>query len=301
MYISYDYYKAFYYVAKYGSLSQAAKLLLSNQPNLTRTIKNLESELGCPLFLRTNRGMKLTPEGERLYHHIKIACEHIEMGETELSASKNLESGSIYIAVSEVALRCLLLPILKEYRKLHPGIQIRVGNDSTPQAITELRNGTADIAFVTTPITTHPNTVVETVVRSVREVAVCAPSFKKLLNRPVSFSELEDHPIISLREGTTTRLFYSQVFANYSVPLRPAVEAVTSDQILPLVEADLGIGFVPEEFLDRGYQVEVIDLVEEIPQRDIVMIKKKGQSLSIAAKELERMVLHSFHFPKSVL
>ena len=85
------------------------------------------------------------------------------------------------------------------------------------------------------------------------------------------------------------------------MPLRPAVEAVTSDQILPLVEADLGIGFVPEEFLDRGYQVEVIDLVEEIPQRDIVMIKKKGQSLSIAAKELERMVLHSFHFPKSVL
>ena len=67
------------------------------------------------------------------------------------------------------------------------------------------------------------------------------------------------------------------------------------------MEADLGIGFVPEEFLDRGYQVEVIDLVEEIPQRDIVMIKKKGQSLSIAAKELERMVLQSFHFPKSVL
>ena len=134
-----------------------------------------------------------------------------------------------------------------------------------------------------------------------REVAVCAPSFKNLLNRPVSFIELEDYPIISLREGTTTRLFYSQVFVNYGVPLRPAVEAVTSDQILPLVEADLGIGFVPEEFLDRGYQVEVIDLVEEIPQRDIVMIKKKGQSLSIAAKELERMVLQSFHFPKSIL
>lgn len=301
MYISYDYYKAFYYVAKYGSLSQAAKLLLSNQPNLTRTIKNLESELGCALFLRTNRGMKLTPEGERLYHHVRIACEHIEMGETEISASKELESGSIYIAASEVALRCLLLPVLKDYRKLHPGIQIRVGNDSTPQALAELRNGTADIAFVTTPLTTHPNTVVETVVRSVREVAVCAPSFTELLGRPVSFIELEDYPIISLREGTTTRSFYSRVFADHGVPLRPAVEAVTSDQILPLVEADLGIGFVPEEFLDKGYQVEVIDLIEEIPQRDIVMIKKKGQSLSIAAKELERMILQSFHFPGNAL
>lgn len=59
MYISYDYYRIFYYVAKYGNLSQAAKQLLNNQPNMTRAIKNLEAELGCPLFLRTNRGMKL--------------------------------------------------------------------------------------------------------------------------------------------------------------------------------------------------------------------------------------------------
>ena len=65
MNISYDYYKIFYYVAKSGSVSRAAKLLLNNQPNLTRTIKNLEGQLGCPLFLRTNRGMKLTDEGEK--------------------------------------------------------------------------------------------------------------------------------------------------------------------------------------------------------------------------------------------
>ena len=66
MYISYDYYRIFYYVAKYGNVSQAAKLLLNNQPNMTRTIKKLEAELGCPLFLRSKKGMKLTPEGESL-------------------------------------------------------------------------------------------------------------------------------------------------------------------------------------------------------------------------------------------
>ena len=56
MNVSYDYYRIFYYVAKYGNLSQAAKHLLNNQPNLTRSIKNLEAELGCTLFSRTNRG-----------------------------------------------------------------------------------------------------------------------------------------------------------------------------------------------------------------------------------------------------
>ena len=66
-------------------------MLLNNQPNLTRTIKNLESELGCPLFSRTNRGMKLTPEGEKLYSHIKIALKHIEAGEDEITDVKNLQ------------------------------------------------------------------------------------------------------------------------------------------------------------------------------------------------------------------
>ena len=63
MYISYDYYRIFYYVAKYGNITQAAKQLLNNQPNLTRSIKNLEAELGCALFSRSNRGLRLIPEG----------------------------------------------------------------------------------------------------------------------------------------------------------------------------------------------------------------------------------------------
>lgn len=151
MYISYDYYRVFYYVAKYGNVSQAAKLLLNNQPNLTRTIRNLESELGCPLFSRTNRGMKLTPEGERLYAHVRIAFEHIEAGEAELTEARNLQTGTVYIAASEVALRCLLLPVLKQYRLLYPGVHIRISNHSTPQAIAALKDGAADIAVVTTP------------------------------------------------------------------------------------------------------------------------------------------------------
>ena len=104
MNINYDYYRIFYFVAKYGNISQAAKLLLNNQPNLTRTIKNLESELGCPLFSRTNRGMRLTPEGQKLYEHIKVAIEHIEAGEEEITESKNLQTGTVFVAASEVAL-----------------------------------------------------------------------------------------------------------------------------------------------------------------------------------------------------
>ena len=78
MYANYDYYRIFYYVARYGGVSQAAKVLSADQPNLTRAVKNLESALGCPLFARSRRGMTLTPEGEKLYAHVRIAFEHIE-------------------------------------------------------------------------------------------------------------------------------------------------------------------------------------------------------------------------------
>ena len=287
--ISYDYYRVFYYVAKYGNITMAAKLLLNNQPNLTRTIKNLESELGCPLFSRTNRGMKLTPEGERLYSHIRIAFEHIEAGEAEITQSRSLQSGTVYVAASEVALRCLLLPVLKKYRLLYPGIHIRISNHSTPQAISALKDGTADIAVVTTP-TVHSASLVETPIRPINEIAVCSPFFSALTDKQVTLADLLHFPIISLGPDTKSFSFYSSFFSDHGLPYKPDIEAFTADQILPMVEADLGIGFVPREFVQKSDHVCIIDLKEEIPKRSIVLIKRKDQPLSMAAKMLEHMI-----------
>ena len=288
MYISYDYYRVFYYVAKYGNITQAAKLMLNSQPNLTRTIKNLETELGCALFSRSNQGMRLTPEGKRLYEHIKIAYEHIEIGEAEITDSRSLRSGSVYVAASEVALRCLLLPVLKKYRLRYPGIHIRISNHSTPQALAAVKGGTADIAVVTTP-TVRSASLAERIIRPVNEVAVCSPYFSSLANRQVSLSELTNFPLISLGEDTKSFEFYSGFFSSHGLAYRPDIEAFTADQILPMVAADLGVGFVPEEFL-QNEDVNIIDLKERIPERNIVLIKRKEQPLSVAAKELERLI-----------
>ena len=68
--INYDYYRIFYVVAQCRSFTRAAEVLKNNQPNITRCMKNLEQELGCRLFLRSNRGVTLTPEGQRLYRRV---------------------------------------------------------------------------------------------------------------------------------------------------------------------------------------------------------------------------------------
>lgn len=290
MYIGYDYYRIFYYVAKYGNVTQAAKVLLNNQPNLTRAVKTLESELGCPLFIRSNRGMKLTPEGERLLRHIRIAIENIEAGEAEIIESRNLERGSVFVAASEVALHCVLLPVLKKYRSLYPGIKLKISNHSTPQAIDAIKNGFADIAVVTTP--TLPSAMLEEItVRKFREVAVCSSAFSELWGRKVSFEELLSYPLISLGTQTKSYELYSEFFAGEGLRYQPETEAATADQIVPMVKADLGIGFVPEEFLEGIEGVSVIETEKPLPEREIRVVKRCEQPLGIAAKEMEKLIL----------
>jgi len=294
MYINYDYYRIFYYVAKYRNFTQAANILMNNQPNITRTIKNLESELGCTLFVRSNRGVTLTPEGEKLYAHIRIAVEQIQAGEEELSMDKSLQSGIVSIGVSEIALRCFLLPVLRKYQQHYPGVRLRVSNYSTPEAIAALKNGSVDIALVTTP-TGSLNTLKIKNVKEIREIAVCGTALSHLADRQLHLSELVRLPIVSLSFQTKTYEFYSEWFLQHGLQFAPDIEASTANQILLMVKNNLGVGFVPEAFLTEEdlNQVIPLHLIEQVPPRSICFLKKADQTLSIAAKELERMILNT--------
>lgn len=289
MYISYEYYRIFYQVAACGNLTRAAEVLQSNQPNLTRAIKNLEAEIGCPLFLRTNRGMVLTPEGEALYRHVRVACAEIEAGESALTQSRDLTRGSVFLAASEGALRCLLLPVLKQFQTQYPGVHLRISNFSTPQAVAALRETTADFAVVTTPIDL-PASLVHKNVKTVQEVAVCARDFPAPDAAPLTLAELAAYPLITLGAGTASHAFYASVFSARGVPFHPAIEAATADQIIPMAEAGLGVGIVPQDFLRPSDAVRILPLEAPIPPRSVCIVKRKDRPLSAAARELERMI-----------
>ncbi len=290
MNISYDYYRVFYYVAKYKKITQAARTLLINQPNITRTIKMLEDSLGCTLFIRSNRGVTLTPEGEKLYSHIKIAFEQIESAEEEISLNKSLQSGIVSIGTSEIALHCSLLPAIKKFRNLYPGVHIHITNHSTPQAITALESSAVDIAVVTTPIA-ESEILTSTIIKPIHEVAVCSKKFSRLLKKRVSLKEMSEYPLISLGAHTTAHELYSKYFAENNVHFEPDIEAATADQVLPMIKSDLGVGFVPAEFLKNSQEVEIIDLKESPPERYVCIVKRTDHALSTAAKELEKLIL----------
>ena len=108
MYVDWEYYKIFYYVAKYQNFTRAARVLGNNQPNITHAMNRLESQLNCVLFIRSNRGVTLTPEGELLYSRIASAAVQIQDAEEELSATATLEHGAISISTTETALNIYL-------------------------------------------------------------------------------------------------------------------------------------------------------------------------------------------------
>lgn len=291
MNISYDYYRVFYYVAKLKSFTAAAQALMNNQPNITRMMKKLEEELGCTLFIRQRHGITLTPEGEKLYVHISVAMEHILSGEEEIAREKSLQGGVVTIAASEIALHCVLLPALKKYRKAYPGIRIRISNQTTPQALSELKKGLADMALVTAPFTL-PEGITAKVLRKIKEVPVCSTAFSLTTGMSLTDEQIRKYPLIGLGEQTGSFTFYSAVFNKMGWTFSPDVEAATSDQILPMVKSDLGIGFVPLDFLEKENMegLVILDMEPPVPERNICLLKRKGESLSLAAAELEKQI-----------
>lgn len=83
-------------------------------------MNNLEQELKCTLFLRSNKGIALTPEGRQLYEHVALAFEQLSIGEEEIRQNGELEHGLVSIGASENALRLILLEKLELFREQYP-------------------------------------------------------------------------------------------------------------------------------------------------------------------------------------
>lgn len=293
MNITYDYYRIFYYVAKYKSFTRAASILMSNQPNITRSMNNLEKQLGCTLFLRSNRGITLTPEGEKLYHHVTIAYKHLHSVEVELANSSSLESGTVTISTSEAALHGILLAVLKDFHNNYPGIHIHILSHTTPQAIFNGGNGLADFSIVTTP-TKVQKPLKETKIKEFHEVLVGSKKYAYLAKKKHHLSDLQEYPMICLGRDTTTYNYFTELFFKKNIVLNPEVEVASSDQLIPVITHDLGIGFVPDFLLDnliKNEDIFEIPLYETLPARHICLLEDSGRPLSVAATKLKDMLI----------
>ena len=287
MNVNFEYYRIFYYVAKYRNFTKAARVLGNSQPNITRAMNCLEQQVHATLFIRTNRGVQLTSEGEELYNYVSAAMIQIFAAEKALSENDGLLHGKIAVGTSETALNIFLLDKLKAFHQEYPGIRLKLYNYSTPQALEAVRSGKVDFAVVSTPVETAGPLKV-TSLASFQDILVGGRTFEHLTSRAVSLSELKEYSLMGLGQETMTYKFYNRFFMTHGQEFAPDIEVATTDQILLMVKSDLGLAFVPEPMTRESLKKEeivTIQLQEEIPIREICLVYDYQHPLNSAARQ----------------
>ena len=288
--INFEYFKIFYYVAKYGNITKAAAALGSNQPNVTRIIKLLESQLKCRLFIREPRGISLTEEGEKLYAHAEAAYKHLINAQEEIIGQYSESAGTVELGATETALHLFLFSAMRDFRIKYPKIRIKVHNHTTPEIIRYFTSGRLDFALITSPFEVSGAFQCEKIC-DFHEILIGGTQYGFLCKEKTKLQNLMEYPLIGLGKGTATWHLYRDFFLKHNIDMEFDMEVATSDLLLPLIQNNLGIGFVPESMalplLDKGMVVK-IPLDCDTPIRSIKLISDKNRGRSLAADTFYR-------------
>lgn len=290
--MDFDHYRVFYYVGKYKSVTLAAQELFTSQPAVTRTIKTLEHELSCRLFIRSKKGMELTHEGEVLFEYVSASFNQLEKGESEIRRNTSTKEGSITIGATVTALDEFLFSFIKEFHINNPYIKFRIVSESTNNTLNKLRTGVIDVALITTPYHTFED--VEYIkVGKFKNVIVAGNEFQDLKNRIISVSELHNYPFIAMNQKTQLREYTDSFFLTHSIPISPTVQVDNAGLIIPFVRNNLGVAIVPYSLAKGSInrdEMFVIKTKEEIPDRYVYMVISKALPLSNATKTFVKEV-----------
>lgn len=296
--INFEYYKIFYFAAKYGNITKAAAALKRNQPNITRIMKLLESQLNCRLFIREARGIRLTEQGKQLYSHVEIAYRHLLDAQEELCIQNSQQCGTIEIGATETAIYLFLLTMLHDFKQKYPAIRIKINNHSTPETIKQLINGKLDFAVITSPVEV-PSGFSSLTVMDFEEILAGGTQYTDLSKGFLELEDLKKYSWIALGKGSATYNLYKDFFITHGIDLEPNMEVVTAGLMLPMIENNLGIGFVPKPLalpLLKEKKLVQIPLNCDIPKRSIQIISDKSRGKNLAADTFYKF-LKNTHIP----
>lgn len=285
MAVDLEWYRVFYWTARTGSLSKAAERLYITQPAVTHTIKQLEEELGGKLFFRMARGVTLTAEGQVLFQYVEKAFNLMESGEKAIAGMHGLESGEINIGASDTLCKYYLLPYLEQFHTAHPDIRIRVTNRTTPETLELLKEGKIDFGIVSLPASDK-----QIEFRSstpLQDCLVGGRGFTGLADKGLAPEELQNHPLLLLEPGGSTRNFIDTYAVQKGVRITPEFELGSIDLLVQFAVRGFGLAFVIRDYvtaeLVSGQLVE-IPLHPPLPVRHIGIATLKGVPESAAAK-----------------
>jgi DNA-binding transcriptional LysR family regulator len=146
-------------VARTGSMNRAANELNTVQSNVTARIKALEEQLGAILFDRTNRGVSLTPAGQRLLPYVhRVTCVLNDAQRAVID--EGVPSGPLTIGSLETTAALRLAPLLTDYAASYPAVDLSLKTGTSCELVEQVLHRQLDGAFVCGPVK-HPDLLVE--------------------------------------------------------------------------------------------------------------------------------------------
>ena len=288
MNIDYELYRVFYEVANSGNISHASQRLNISQPALSKSIKNLEEQLGGNLFVRTQKGVVLTEEGKSFYNHIKKAIDNINNAENEFTNLINLNTGSIRIGVSTTITEKYLLPYLKIFHKKYPNITIHMYTDISNELLDRLKNGLIDLAIVHVIDKDYGYDIDISRIKKIHSCFVVNEELKELAKKEISLKELVNYPMILQTEGSNSRDFIKKIEIDNNISFNNNIESSSYTLIAEFAKLGLGIGIGTKEYIEddlKNHNLYEIKVKEKLPNRYIGVATLKTKMPNFSTKK----------------
>ncbi|KAA1183073.1 LysR family transcriptional regulator [Rhizobium tropici] len=275
--------KFFQAVVKASSIGGAAFALNTVQSNVTSRIKSLEDEVGALLFHRSRKGVTLTAVGLQLVPYAERIGELLDEAKTVIT-ERETPAGQLRIGAMETTAALRLPPILIEYSRLFPQVDVQVETGPTEALVSKVLNRELDGAFVAGPIE-HAELVSEAVI--VEELVLISSAATLTLDdigRLISSSGLR---VLAFRAGCSYRRRMDGFLASIGAVDVRWMELGTLDGIIGCVAAGVGIAMLPRAVVEQAVSsglVKVHPIPRVLSTATTMFIHRGGQYVPSALR-----------------
>jgi len=265
-------------VARLGGMNRAATELHTVQSNVTARIRDLEAELGTPLFERHSRGVSLTPAGRRLLPYAGRVRDTLDEARRAVR-DDGTPGGPLVIGSLETTAALRLSPVLAAYARKHPAVDVTLRTGTSAELVDAVLARRLEGAFVCGPVD-HPELDEEVIFRE-ELVVLTAPGIRSL-DKALDVSELK---IVVLRLGCSYRQRLEDILAQRGVVGLRRLEFGTLEAIFGCVAAGLGITLLPKALIGpvwRDGRVALHDVPPRDAQVETLFIRRRDSRVSSA-------------------
>lgn len=246
--------QAFLAVAETGNFQQAARKCNTTQSTISRQIQGLEADLGLPLFHRGSQ-TKLTLGGKRLLPYAYKIAQQWNSATSELEDLLAGRQPELCVAAIHSVCAHYLPPVLQQFCRKYPEVQLRVTALGSDRALKVLKDGLVDLALVMHNrfLTASPDMVVDVLYDEPIQILMAA-NHPLTQYQAVPWAELARYPQVIFKDGYgMQRLVYEQ-FRRQGIELRVVLELNTLDAFRGVVRQGDLVALLPQGAIIEAYK-----------------------------------------------